>query len=114
MTLESYPTIEDFLVRVNEERLIEFASASRGRLAGFPAWENADRDLRHFIPADVPLGTFDKPYEDVDEDWSISIFEQSGWVYVDENEVRFRVPTQTYLEAWAALIDKHNPIEPFA
>jgi hypothetical protein len=115
LSLESYPTVQDFTVRVIEEDgagYIELASESRGRLAWFPAWEHAERDLRHFVAADVPLGSFDEPYEDVDEDWSISIFEQGGWVYVDENDRRFRVSTDRYLRAWAALIDAYNPIQP--
>jgi len=61
----------------------------------------------------VPIGTFDKPYQEVDEGWSISIFEQGGWVYVDESETRFRVSINRYIEAWAALIDRFNPIMPF-
>ena len=93
---------------------MELASASRGRLAWFPAWEHADRDLRHFVATDVPIGTFDRPYQDVDEDWSISIFEQGGWVYVDEGDTHFRVPTAQYLAAWAALVDRFNPIMPLA
>jgi hypothetical protein len=117
--IEAYPSIDDFVVRLTQEggdqdgaSFVEFASASRGRLAWFPAWEHVDRDLRHFVAADVPIGTFDRPYQDVDEAWSISIFEQGGWVYVDEDDRHFRVPTTLYLEAWAALIDRFNPIMP--
>lgn len=115
MTLESYPIVDDFVVRIVEQdgvAYLELASESRGRLAWFPAWEHVDRDLRHFTPLDVPIGTFDRPYEDVDEDWTISIFEQAGWVHVDENDHRFRVPTDRYLHAWAAVIDRYNPIAP--
>jgi hypothetical protein len=115
LTLESYPVVDDFVVRLIERegvKFVELASAARGRLAWFPAWEHADRDLRHFVAADVPIGTFDRPYDDADENWTISIFEQGGWVYVDENDSRFRVPTPRYLAAWAALIDSFNPITP--
>lgn len=111
----NHTPVDDFLVRlidVDGASFVEFASASRGRLAWFPAWEHADRDLRHFVAADVPIGTFDRPYRDDDEAWSIEIYEHEGWVYVDENEKTFRVPTQRYLEAWAALIDRFNPIMP--
>jgi hypothetical protein len=71
-----------------------------------------DRDLRHFIPADVPLGTRDLPYDDRDENWHIVIFEEDGWVYVAENDVQFRVPREHYIREWAALIDAFNPIAP--
>jgi hypothetical protein len=115
VTLESYPIVDDFVVRLIQQDgvgFLELASESRGRLAWFPVWEHADRDLRHFTPIDVPIGTFDRPFDEVDEDWSISIFEQAGWVYVDENDHRFRVPTERYLRAWAAMIDRYNPIAP--
>jgi hypothetical protein len=115
MSLESFEAVSDFSVRlieIDEVKYLELASESRGRLAWFPAWEHADRDLRHFTPADVPIGTFAEPYYDAADDWSISIFEHGGWVYVEENGSRFRVPRDRYLQAWAALIDRFNPIEP--
>jgi len=112
LSADAGEAVTDFAVRVNDEHRIEFVSASRGRLASFPAWEHADRDLRHFVAADVPLGTFDAPYEDADEGWRIAIYEHAGWVYVDENGVSFRVPRERYLRAWAAVIDQFNPITP--
>jgi len=122
--LDAFPFVDDFLVRLvdaGEGNLqIELASAARGRLAGFPAWDHADRDLRHFIPSDVPLGTIDEPYDDRDEGWRIVIFEHGGWMYVAEgNDVDaiepsalFRVRRERYLQAWAALIHLFNPITP--
>jgi hypothetical protein len=44
---------------------IAMMSRTRGHLAGFPAWDHADRDLRHFT--DIPLGTEEEPFEDADE-----------------------------------------------
>ncbi len=105
-------SVDDFIVRLNGDRFIEMVSASQGRLAWFPAWEHADRDLRHFIAADVPFGTPDAPYVDEDEAWGIRIFEENGWVYVNENGATFRVPRERYFHAWAALIDQFNPIVP--
>ncbi len=111
--MDDYPTVDDFSVRLTDDRRLEYASATHGRLAWFPEWEHADRDLRHFIAADVPLGTFDEPYLDVGEDgWGITIFEHGGWVHVEEGDSRFRVRTERYLQAWAALIDLYNPTEP--
>ena len=117
MTVDAslFPEVDDFTVRtveIDAVGYIEFVSAARGRLAWFPAWEHADRDLRHFIAADVPLGTIDEPYEDLDEGWSIVIFEHAGFVYVAEGDRRFRIPTDDYVKAWAALIDRFNPVAP--
>lgn len=111
--MDEYPIVDDFSVRLTDDHRIEFASAEHGRMAWFPEWEHADRDLRHFIAADVPLGTIDEPFTDAGDDgWSISIFEQAGWVYVEEGNSLFRVRTERYVQAWAALIDLFNPTEP--
>ena len=122
LALDGFPVIDDFSVVVTEDeaRTIEFRSAAHGRLAGFPAWEYADRDLRHFTPSDVPLGTLDEPFEDRDEAWRIILFGDSGWIYVLEGDAPaartfprwFRVATGRYVQAWAALIDFFNPAKP--
>jgi hypothetical protein len=120
--LDSFPAIDDFAVALSDsaDHHIEFSSMKRGRLASFPAWEHADRDLPHFTPADVPLGTIDQPFEDADERWRIAIFEHRTFIYVLEADDPnasdfarwFRVRRDRYLQAWAALIDLYNPIKP--
>ena len=59
--LHDFPDITDFAVTLVDAgeagKHIEMTSASRGRLAGFPVWDHAARDLRHFVASDVPLGT---------------------------------------------------------
>ena len=117
--LTNVRTIDDFSLDLRD-RKVELVDGDGKRLAWFPAWENADRDLKHFIAADVPLGSIDVPYEDFDDEWRIVIFEHDGFVYVFEGDDphadtfarRFRVPRDTYIHAWAALIDEHNPILP--
>jgi hypothetical protein len=97
-------------------------SPSLGELAGFPYWDNAERDMRHFVAEDVPLGSRTEPVEDADVDWQIVIFEYRGFVYVLEGsaphtetfDVWFRVPRDRYIAEWARVIDQSNPIEPLA
>ena len=123
--LENVPTVRDFSVELADPtdeggRHIQYVSAGKGRLAGFPAWDHADRDLRHFVASDVPLGAIDEPYADEDEGWRIVIFEHGGYVYVLEGRspltedfaVAFKVPREQYLAAWAFVIDAFNPITP--
>lgn len=122
LPLDAFPSVDDFAVTLTNDEInhVIFTSARLGRLAGFPAWEHADRDLRHLVPGDVPIGTIDEPFEEEDEDWRIVIFEHAGWVYVlegrdpktTEYDVWFRVPDGRYVQAWAALIDLYNPITP--
>ena len=112
-----FTTIDDFAVRLVDTedggKHIELASETQGRLAGFPAWDHADRDLKHFIRGDIPLGTREEPFEDRDQAWRIAIFEHGGWVYVaegsDDGNTAFRVRTVEYLTAWQDLIDQFNP-----
>ncbi len=114
--MTEFRTVEDFTIRLIDTddagKQIEYAGGGE-RLAGFPAWEHADRDLRHFIHSDIPVGTREEPYEDSDQGWQIAIFEHGGWVYIAEREgtqsTAFRVSTERYLDAWKALIDRFNP-----
>jgi hypothetical protein len=117
LDLSSVPAVDAFAIELRE-RLIEYVDGAGRRLAWFPAWENADRDLRHFIPADVPLGALDQPFEDFDDAWRIAIVEHEGWVYVFEADDphatsfprRFRVTRDAYLRAWAELLHRFNPV----
>lgn len=124
LELEEFPVVPDFAIELRPtEDLghhVHYVSASAGDLASFPYWDNAERDMRHFAPEDVPLGSVEEPVDDADEDWQIVIFEHRGFVYVMEGnephttdfDVWFRVPTARYLAAWASVIDQFNPIEP--
>jgi hypothetical protein len=134
--LGAVPTVGDFAVELRgmEEvgQIVHFVSARLGELAWFPGWEHADRDLIHFAPQDVPLGTLDAPYDDRDDGWRILIFEHGGFVYILEDDSptgtrfprRWRTPRDRYFQAWAAvmlrfnapvdLADVFNPQEPDA
>jgi hypothetical protein len=114
--LDAVPVADNFRVELLDRHL-ELTSNNR-RIAWFPAWENADRDLRHFVPADVPLGTLDAPFEEDDEAWRIRIFEHAGWIYILEADSalatefprQWRVRREQYLEAWARVISQFNPV----
>jgi hypothetical protein len=113
--------IEDFRIELREYpeggKHLEFVSRSKGRLAHFPAWDHADRDLRHFTPGDVPFGSVDEPYEDADEAWRLSLYEDGGYVYVFEDDApsgetfarSFRVDRDHYFAEWARIIHVYNP-----
>ncbi|MGZ4810465.1 MAG: hypothetical protein ACXVIJ_06175 [Thermoanaerobaculia bacterium] len=124
LILEDFPIVPDFAIELRDSeefgQHVHYVSAIAGDLAGFPYWDNAERDMRHFSAEDVPLGSIDEPVDDADVDWQIVIFEHRGFVYVMEGsephatdfDVWFRVPTVRYLAAWALVIDQFNPIEP--
>src|SRR5437868_15476178 len=108
LDLDDIPRITDVYLTLREEPEgglhIELLSRTRGHLAGFPAWDHADRDLRHFTAADIPLGTEDEPFEDADEAWRIVIFAVGDDVFILEGDSpngaltrRYRIPRDQYL-----------------
>ena len=124
--LDEFPLINDFAIELRDSeefgQHVYYVSPTRGELAGFPYWDNVERDMRHFVADDVPLGSIEEPVDDADADWQIVIFEHAGFVYVLEGaaphtttfDVWFRVPTDRYINEWARVIDEFNPIEPLA
>ena len=115
--LTNVRTIDDFSLDLRD-RKVELVDGDGHRLAWFPAWENADRDLKHFIAADVPLGSIDQPFQDFDDAWQIAILEHEGFVYILEADDphaesfprRVRVPRDAYIRAWATLLHEYNPV----
>ena len=115
------PLVEDFRIELRDYpdggKHVEFVSRTHGRLAHFPAWDHADRDLRHFTPPDVPFGSIDEPYDDADEAWRIVLYEDGGYVYIFEGDTptadvyprRFRVDRDHYFAEWARVISVYNP-----
>jgi hypothetical protein len=119
-TIDDAPCVTDFYLTLREHSEgglhIEMMSRTRGPLAGFPAWDHADRDLRHFTPDDIPLGTDDEPFQDADEAWRIVILAQGKDVFILEGDAprgpltrRYRIPRDQYLAAWDALIREYHP-----
>ena len=120
LDLDDVPRITDFYLTLREEPEgglhIELLSRTRGHLAGFPAWDHADRDLRHFTPEDIPLGTDEEPFEDADESWRIVILARGNDVVILEGDAprgpltrRYRIPREQYLAAWDDLIRQYHP-----
>jgi hypothetical protein len=117
---DDVPRITDFYLTLREEPEgglhIAMMSRARGPLAGFPAWDHADRDLRHITPDDIPLGTEEEPFEDADEQWRMVILARGNDVFILEGDAprgpltrRYRIPRDQYLGAWDDLISEYHP-----
>jgi hypothetical protein len=117
--LDDVPLVSDFYLTLREEEEgglhIELMSESEGHLAGFPAWDHADRDLRHFTHDDIPLGDEEEPFADADEEWRIVILARGNEVFVLEGDSphgrllrRYRIPREHYLAAWDTLIRQYH------
>jgi hypothetical protein len=111
--------VTDFSLTLREEEEgglhIAMMSRSRGHLAGFPAWDHADRDLRHFTHDDIPLGDEEEPFIDAGEEWRIVIVAHGNDVFILEGDSpkgplprRYRIPRDHYLAAWDELIRQYH------
>ena len=115
------PLIDDLSIALREDgdggKHVYFLSRSRGVLAGFPFWDHADRDLRHFTLEDVPFGSEERPYQDADEGWRVVIFQRGAQVHVWEGDHpasehyprTFRVDAERYWAAWSEVIAEFHP-----
>ena len=92
---------------------LDFVSAERERLAGFPWWDHADADLRTMGLHEIPMGTTQTPFDDLEQGWRILIWENGGFVFIAESDDEtgaefhrwFRVEKHKYLAAWREVID---------
>src|SRR5204863_10165975 len=55
--VDAFPIVKDFAIELRESedlgQHVYYVSPTRGELAGFPYWDNAERDMRHFTAEDV-------------------------------------------------------------
>src|SRR2546428_14020181 len=75
LDLDSFPTMPDFAIELRESeetgQHIYYVSPSRGELAGFPYWDNAERGIRPFVAEGVPPGSIAEPVCGCRADWQI-------------------------------------------
>jgi hypothetical protein len=119
LDLSQFPTVSDFRLDLRDGPLgphLFFTSDDLGTLAGFPWWDGVVTGLERMTVADIPLGTIQEPYCDLDQGWTILIFETSGYVYVrqggeDRYTYRswFRVTRTRYVREWVQAIAAYNP-----
>ncbi|HMJ65083.1 MAG TPA: hypothetical protein VK615_07010 [Candidatus Binatia bacterium] len=121
LDLSAFPPVNDFTVDLRDTgefgQHIGFNSETLGPLAGFPWWDNVERDLPTYDSTRIPLGTYDQPFDDCEQSWQIVIFENAGYVYIMQGDdpcctefaTWFRVERNHYVNEWLRLIRKFNP-----
>ncbi len=87
LLLDSFPVIDDFSIELRQTvpkfgNHLFFVSAANGDLISFPWWDHVERDLQRWTQRNIPLGTKDKPFYDLEQGWQVVIFEERPWVYV--------------------------------
>jgi hypothetical protein len=111
-----FPEVHGFSVRLVDHgfhgRLVRFFDGADRDLAGF-AWGSwMDATMRGWTDGDVPCGTPDHPFVDLEERWRLMIWESAGFVFVAQGDdvitndysVWFTVAKEEYFTAWHAAI----------
>ncbi|WP_461202093.1 hypothetical protein [Anoxybacillus sp. TBDG-1] len=122
LDLKSFPIIADFEILITAKsnktwgKHIYFYSAKRNEiLTTFPWWDFAEEFLGMWDEHDIPIGTIDRPFFDLEQGWHIIIFEKRDYVYVlegdefcsEHNKIHtwYRVPKDVYYEQWKKLLN---------
>jgi hypothetical protein len=120
LDLESFPLIPDFKVEVggrNEQfAWVDYVSDSLGLLSRLMNWDNADERFSTVSMEEVPLGSLDKPWNDIEQGFELDIWEKDGFVYVilgdepctNKFEVWYRVKKEDYVKAWEEILARYK------
>lgn len=132
LDLDSFPLISDFKVDINKFResgLIYYYSENNGLLT-YLLWSSHIGDnLNNMTVEKIPCGTMSKPFWDVDQGYSIVIFENNEYVYIMNGQDRsmeegidldsgyelffskfpiwFKVAKKEYINEWVKILSKY-------
>lgn len=122
LDLKLFPIIDDFeiIVTVKSNKTwgkhLFFYSAKQNEiLTSFPWWDFVDQLLVGWDEHDIPNGTMDRPFFDLEQGWHIIIFEKRDYMYILEgneyhceyNKIHtwYKVPREVYYEEWKKLLN---------
>ncbi|TFG32145.1 hypothetical protein EU528_04375 [Candidatus Thorarchaeota archaeon] len=120
LDLDSFPLIADFRVLVGGRSVdfayVEYSSYILGLLTTFVNWNDADERLQVMKIEDIPLGTMEKPWNDIEQGFELDIWEKDGFVYVilgdepctNKFEVWYRVRKGDYVQAWKDILARYQ------
>ena len=112
-----FPAAEDFeivLFGAADEPLgirMGFVSRALDAYVGWDYWDDVDRMFARWTLDDIPLGSVDAPFVDIDQYWGVEVWQADGWVHIayGDGEVittRMKVPVERYLDQWRQTLDR--------
>ncbi|KAF5051701.1 hypothetical protein DSECCO2_416270 [anaerobic digester metagenome] len=117
LDLKAFPLIDDFQITLKGSRnwgmhLYYFNNSLNRKIASFPWWDNAEKDISIMCISDIPLGTLRNPFNDCEQSWQILIWEKRDYVYIMQGDdpcctefpIWFRVRKEKYLAEWEKLL----------
>lgn len=89
LDLSSFPVINDFEIRLYNQRgrlgwHLKYYSDSLGILSSFPWWDNVYKDLIGMTIDEIPIGSIDNPYDDLEQGWQLVIWQKRNYIYIIE------------------------------
>lgn len=122
----TFSKVDGFAVRLFDRNLagcgygLRFADGDDNVLAEFSWWDNVEVTLRGWTLADIPLGTLETPFWDLDQCWVLLIWREGEDVLIAESDDdivpnptftrRSRVPAPDYLDAWSAALQQAQSV----
>lgn len=115
LPLDDFPLIEDFYIHIYKTDLfgyhLDYRSKKYGQLSIFPWWDNIENEIRS--ENNIPIGTIEHPYDDLEQGWQIYIFKRRSHVYILEGEEPcckeflnwYKVERDQYFERWNETIN---------
>ena len=86
LPLSDFPTVDDFKIATEKTEdtgyRLSFRSDQYGEIATFPWWKWAERELAKMDHEHYPIGQINDPYDELEADWQIYIFQHEDFVYV--------------------------------
>ena len=103
--MDSFPVAENFGIEIFPDPSVSgcglrFADAGLDSTIEFPWWTSVEGDLRAWSISDVPVGSVEDPYVDLEQAWQVLIWRADDWVFLMEGDgedvfrVWFRVRVQ--------------------
>lgn len=117
LDLSIFPLINDFTVRLIDTEIfgkqVDYFSPKEGVLTSFPWWDNVDMDIKNWTVKNIPLGTAETPFDDLEQGWQVLIFQDGIYVYILEGDEPgceefsswYKVSLEKYTEEWQKVLD---------
>lgn len=114
VNVEEFPIALDFQISLSDQgrnSTLSFATRSLDLTINFPWWDNPKSEIADWSLSDIPNGTMESPYLDMDQGWQIVIWQHGNSVYIaqggdneQEFDVWFSVPRELYFDQWSKAI----------
>lgn len=114
LDLSAFPVATDFVIELavdGDGSSVRFVDRGLNVIIEFPWWEEVKSEIAAWSLSDVPSGSIDSPYWDMDQGWHVAIWQAGDLVYIaqggeaeGEYDRFFSVPGSVYHAEWGKVI----------